>query len=72
MNMNVQQKLRQEIQDALDTNSVLTYDQIHALPYLGYVVKESLRLRPPGMFWFSWRSYSSGISVVYIKTSGKR
>ncbi|OJT02968.1 Cytochrome P450 6a2 [Trametes pubescens] len=45
----VQTKLRREIADAkLAAGGHLDYDQLHALPYLDAVCRETLRLHPPG------------------------
>ncbi|XP_076289945.1 cytochrome P450 6k1-like [Lasioglossum baleicum] len=48
MNLDVQEKLRTEILNALEeTNGKMTYEMIQTLPYLDMVVAETLRMYPP-------------------------
>lgn len=48
LNMDVQQRLRSEIMEALEhTDGKVTYDMVLNLPYLDMVVAETLRMYPP-------------------------
>ncbi|KAF9036182.1 cytochrome P450 [Panaeolus papilionaceus] len=46
-NLEVQDKLRQEVRAAREAYGDLNYDQLFALPYLDAVCRETLRLYPP-------------------------
>lgn len=50
-NQDIQEKMRQEINDQLSaSNGKLTYDAIMTMPYLDKVVNETLRMYPPFSF----------------------
>ncbi|XP_068081110.1 cytochrome P450 6j1 [Anabrus simplex] len=50
MNPDAQEKLRQELEEAVEKNDgKFTYDIIHSLPYLNMVFTETLRMHPPLM-----------------------
>lgn len=40
----IQEKAREEVVEALNGNEFLSFEELHALPYLDAVCKESLRL----------------------------
>lgn len=44
INQNAQNKLRKEIQEAKEGGTVLSYDELIALPYLDAICRETLRL----------------------------
>lgn len=46
-NKQIQEKLRQEIIDAVEEDEFLTYDELLELPYLNQVFYETLRMHPP-------------------------
>ena len=48
----VQDKLRQEVLEATRTGLDLSYDDLHTLPYLDAVCRETLRVYPPIPFVF--------------------
>ncbi|KAI0760454.1 cytochrome P450 [Fomes fomentarius] len=48
----VQERLRQEILRASSDGCPLSYDELHTLPFLDAVCRETLRLYPPAMFIF--------------------
>ncbi|TFK25131.1 cytochrome P450 [Coprinopsis marcescibilis] len=49
-NQGVQDKLRVEIKEAKAAKGELSYDELHQLPYLDAVCRETLRLYPPAAF----------------------
>lgn len=49
-NIEVQEKLREEIMENIDESGKLSFDKISELPYLDQVFYEVLRLHPPFMF----------------------
>ncbi|KAI3451079.1 hypothetical protein Pfo_007744 [Paulownia fortunei] len=53
----VQAKLREELDGAVGNNAALTDAEVAALPYLQAVVKETLRVHPPGPL-LSWARLS--------------
>lgn len=53
LNPEVQRKLQAELDEVVGLNVTLTEDDIEKLPYLQAVVKESLRMHPPGPL-LSW------------------
>ncbi|XP_075165034.1 cytochrome P450 6a9-like [Haematobia irritans] len=42
-NQDIQQKMREEINEVFDAEGKVTYEAIHKLPYLGQVISETLR-----------------------------
>ncbi|EYU32021.1 hypothetical protein ABFS82_02G153700 [Erythranthe guttata] len=56
-------KLRDEIRDIVGENKRMEESDIQRLPYLQAVVKESLRLHPPGPFLIPHKAEAAGLEI---------
>jgi len=49
LNQDIQDKLYEEINSAVDSNGEISYEELARLPYLDAVLSETLRLHPPAL-----------------------
>ncbi|XP_026408386.1 7-ethoxycoumarin O-deethylase-like [Papaver somniferum] len=71
-NPEVMRKAQEELDEVVGKNSIVEESHMNQLPYLEAVVKETLRLHPPGPLLIPHRSIKSSVVAGYTIPEGSR